>query len=200
MDLPRAESLLSKVLAAEPNSALAHYVKADFLTYEKKQFNDALSELDVAIDNDRNFARAYSLRAGDLIFNGEAKAAAPHVETALQLSPRDPLRNQWEFRLCHAHAHLAEWEQAAEWCQRSIATNAGYWLPYIDLAAASGWLGREGEAKAAIAGLHKLLPDFTVQDWASIKWSDNPQFQREYARIVEGLRKAGLPEGVAKSN
>ena len=28
----------------------------------------------------------------------------------------------------------------------------------------------------------------------------NPQFQREYARIVEGLRKAGLPEGVAKSN
>ena len=83
MDLPRAESLLSKVLAAEPNSALAHYVKADFLTYEKKQFNDALSELDVAIDNDRNFARAYSFRAGDLIFSGEAKAAAPHVETAL---------------------------------------------------------------------------------------------------------------------
>ena len=151
VDLPRSESLLSKVLAAEPNSALAHYVKADFLTYEKKQFNDALSELDVAIDNDRNFARAYSLRAGDLIFSGEAKAAAPQVETALQLSPRDPLRNQWEFRLCHAHAHLAEWEQAAEWCQRSIATNAGYWLPYIDLAAASGWLGREGDAKAAIA-------------------------------------------------
>ena len=64
VDLPRAESLLSKVLAAEPNSALAHYVKADFLTYEKKQFNDALSELDVAIDNDRNFARAYSIGAG----------------------------------------------------------------------------------------------------------------------------------------
>ena len=60
--------------------------------------------------------------------------------------------------------------------------------------------GPRREAKAAIAGLHKLLPDFTVQDWASIKWSDNPQFQREYARIVEGLRKAGLPEGMAKSN
>ena len=55
-------------------------------------------------------------------------------------------------------------------------------------------------AKAAIAGLHKLMPGFTVQDWANIKWSDNPQFGREYARIVEGLRKAGLPEGVGKTN
>ena len=55
-------------------------------------------------------------------------------------------------------------------------------LPYIDLAAANGWLGQqEAEAKAAIAGLHKLMPGFTVQDWANIKWSDNPQFRREYA-------------------
>ncbi len=27
------------------------------------------------------------------------------------------------------------------------------------------------------------------------KWSDNPQAQREYLRMVEGLRKAGVPEG-----
>ena len=28
----------------------------------------------------------------------------------------------------------------------------------------------------AFTGLHKLMPGFTVQDWANIKWSDNPQF------------------------
>jgi hypothetical protein len=44
------------------------------------------------------------------------------------------------------------------------------------------------------------MPGFTVQDWANINWSDNPQFKREYAGIVEGLRKAGLPQGVAKTN
>ena len=194
VDLPRAEALLTNALAKEPNNAWAHFVKADLLAYGKKQFDGALSELDVAIENDSNLARAYDLRAAALLFSGEAKKAIPEDETALRLSPRDPFRNRWEFRICHAHAHMAEWETAVEWCQKSTATNAGFWLPYIDLAAANGWLGNEAEAKAAIAGLHKLMPGFTVQDWANIKWSDNPQFRREYARIVDGLRKAGLPE------
>ena len=194
VDLPRAEALLTNALAKEPNNAWAHFVKADLLAYGKKQFDGALSELDVAIENDSNLAQAYDLRAAALLFSGEAKKAIPEDETALRLSPRDPFRNRWEFRICHAHAHMAEWETAVEWCQKSTATNAGFWLPYIDLAAANGWLGNEAEAKAAIAGLHKLMPGFTVQDWANIKWSDNPQFRREYARIVDGLRKAGLPE------
>jgi hypothetical protein len=134
------------------------------------------------------------------LFEGRAAQAIPNAETAMRLSPRDPRRNEWEFRICHAHAHMAEWEKAVEWCQESIATNAGFWLPYIDLTAANGWLGRDADAKVAIDGLHKLMPGFTVRDWADIKWSDNPQFQREYARIVEGLRKAGLPEGEKKTD
>ena len=94
---------------------------------------------------------------------------------------------------------MAQWENAAEWCGKSVATNPSFWIPYVDLAASYGWLGREPEAKTAVAGLHKLMPGFTVQDWASITWSDDPQFQREDARIVEGLRKAGLPEAKATS-
>ena len=97
--------------------------------------------------------------------------------------------------MCHGYTHLAQWEKTVEWCGRSIATNNSYWLPHVDLVAADGWLGRDGEAKTAIAGLLKLMPGFTVQQWATMKWSDNPQFQSEYARIVEGLRKVGLPEG-----
>ena len=90
--------------------------------------------------------------------------------------------------------------QAIEWCQKSIAGNAGFWIAYIDLAAANGWLGRDKEAKAAIDGLHKLMPGFTVQDWANHQVVRGPEFQREYARIVEGLRKAGLPEGEKKTD
>ena len=66
---------------------------------------------------------------------------------------------------------------------------------YIDLAAAYAWTGRDAEARAAVTELLKLKPGYTVQQWATIKWSDNATFQREYQRIVEGLRKAGLPEG-----
>ncbi|HEY1864373.1 MAG TPA: guanylate cyclase, partial [Roseiarcus sp.] len=65
---------------------------------------------------------------------------------------------------------------------------------------AYGWKGQDGEAKAAVAELLKLKPGFTVQAWANMKWSDNPTFLREYQGIIEGLRKAGLPEGEATSN
>jgi hypothetical protein len=50
------------------------------------------------------------------------------------------------------------------------------------------------EAQAAIIELHKLLPNYTVQRWAQENWSSDPIFIAEDARIIEGLRKGGLPE------
>jgi adenylate cyclase len=193
-DLDRAESLIATALSANPNDAEAHFVKGELLTYVKKQFAAALAELKVAIENDHNFAAAYAQYGATHWFIGEAAEVIPSVETALRLSPRDPLRNYWELFICHAHLHLAEWEQAVEWCEKSIATNSTYWQAYVDLIAGDGWLGRDAEAKAAIAELLKLMPGFTVQTWANRKQSDDPTFNREYARMTEGLRKAGLPE------
>jgi hypothetical protein len=42
----------------------------------------------------------------------------------------------------------------------------------------------------------KVRPGFTLQQLAQdgSEYSDNPTFRREFARIVEGARKAGLPE------
>jgi TolB-like protein len=197
-DLVRAESLIARALSAESSNAWAHFVKAE-LAFTRKEFDVALSESQVAIENDRNFAGAYALHGGMYIFVGRAAESIPYEETALRLSPREPDRGFWEYWVCRAHAHLAQWEKVTEWCGKSIATNPSFWLPYLDLAAAYGWLGRDAEAKTAIAGLRALMPGFTIQDWANISWSDDPEFQRGYARIVEGLRKAGLPEGKATS-
>ena len=199
VDLPRAEALVASALSEQPDSALAHFVKAN-LAFARRQFNDMLSELDVAIENDRNFAAAYNQRGVAHTLLGRAKEAIPEIETALRLSPRDPARNAWEWNICNAYSLLAEWEKAVEWCQKSIATNSGHWLPYVDLAAANSWLGHDAEARAAVAGLLKLKPGLTMQQVTSIKFSDDPQFQREAQRMFEGLRKAGLPEGEAKMN
>ena len=48
--------------------------------------------------------------------------------------------------------------------------------------------------------MQKVYPGFTVQTWAGIHWSDDPTFNAQYQRIVEGLRKAGVPEGEKKTN
>src|SRR5690242_432656 len=67
---------------------------------------------------------------------------------------------------------------------------------YADLAAAYARTGQEDEARAAVAELSKLMPDYTVERWLKDGkgWSDNPVFLAEFQRIAEGLRRAGLPE------
>jgi adenylate cyclase len=201
VDIPRAESLVASALSAEPNNASAHYTKANLFT-AKKQFNDQFAEIDAAIENNQNFAQAYATRGDMLTWAGRAAESIAEDETALRLSPRDPGRNLWQFGICHAFTHLAQWEKALEWCQKSIATDAGTWFPYVDIAAANAWLGRDAEAKAAIAGLLKVYPGFTVQSYADIaaRVTYNPTFAQQIQRIIEGLRKAGLPEGEKKTN
>ena len=55
------------------------------------------------------------------------------------------------------------------------------------------------EAKEAAAQVLKYDPDFTIQGWID-HWSDDPTFNAQIQRIVEGARKAGIPEGEQKTN
>ncbi|MGH7396335.1 MAG: hypothetical protein ACRELW_02260 [Candidatus Rokuibacteriota bacterium] len=92
--------------------------------------------------------------------------------------------------------HLARDAQAIEWCLKSLATGKTFYFAYVDLASAYAWRGQNAEAAAAVAELLKLRPGFTVQTLMQegSGTSDNPAFRKEFQRIVEGARKAGLPE------
>ena len=69
-------------------------------------------------------------------------------------------------------------------------------VPETDLASTYAWRGQKAEAAAAVAELLEVRPGFTVEQLAQdgSEHSDNPTFRKEFERIVEGARKAGLPE------
>ena len=71
---------------------------------------------------------------------------------------------------------------------------------WVHLAAANAWAGHDKEAKDAAAQLQKVQPGFTVQTWAGLRRSDDPTYNAQNQRIMEGLRKAGVPEGEKKTN
>ena len=129
-----------------------------------------------------------------MVMLGRADEAFGPIERALRLDPRERGRFIWEYYACSAHAHLAQWDQAIEWCEKSIASNPTFPWSHADLAAAYGWLGRSAEAKSAVAELRKLMPDFDARQYVMWQASDNAKWKTETDRIVEGLRKAGLPE------
>jgi hypothetical protein len=135
-------------------------------------------------------------------FVGHAEDGFSDVETAIRLSPHDPARPFWDYHICHLHSHLGQWDQAIPYCLQSVAGAPQFLYPHIDLTAAYGWLGRESDAKAALADLLKLQPNFTVQGFLALVplFSDNPVFTQQLERLAEGLRKAALPEGDKKTN
>jgi len=193
--LARADEAATRAIAAAPNYAHAHYVKAEVLGLSNR-FDAALAAYDRAIALDRNHAAAYVGRARNLNVIGRAAEALAPVEKAIRLSPRDPELYVWYFVLCHANTHLARDTQAIEWCLKSLATGKTFYFAYVDLASAYAWRGQSAEAAAAVVELLKLRPGFTVQTLAQegSGTSDHPAFRKEFQRIVEGARKAGLPE------
>jgi class 3 adenylate cyclase/TolB-like protein len=198
-DIARADELINATLAVQPDNSSAHDIKG-WLFFAKRQFGPATAEEETAIAQDRNNADAYAAKSFFKLFLGHSEEGFSGVEKALRLSPRDPGVPFWQFFMCHLHTHLAQWEQAIEWCSRSTAGDPTNFFPLVDLAAANAWLGHDKEAKEAAAQLQKVYPGFTVQTWVGHHFSDDPTFDAQFQRIVEGLRKAGVPEGEKKTD
>jgi adenylate cyclase len=202
--LARAEQAVDAALAIQPDNSAAHATKSG-VYLGKHQWGPAIAEAEKAIADDRNNASAHANLGFYKILLGHAEDGFADEETALRLSPRDPGVTWWQFFVCHMHSHFVQWEQAIEWCNKSVASGNETQWPYTDLAAAHAWLGHMKEAKEAAAQVLKYNPDFTIQGWIESPlqdhWnSDDPTFKAQLERIVEGARKAGIPEGERKTN
>jgi predicted Zn-dependent protease len=99
---------------------------------------------------------------------------------------RDPLSGIWYMYLGFAEICRGRFEAAIVELKRAL--DAGYrtYVPYTFLAAAEAVKGNDAEAKLAVAEARRVNPQLTVK-WF-LEHAPVPPM------IVEGLRKAGLPE------
>jgi adenylate cyclase len=193
--LRRAENAVDQVLSRFPSDAMAHFVKGEIQRAKGRNLDAAVGEYVAAIAINPSLAPAHGALGATKIRVGRSAEAFAPLQMAIQLSPRDPLLNTWYFYVCHAHTHLGQYDEAIDWCRRSIAVKP-FWIAYADLAAANALTGHEREAHSAVAELRRLRPNYTVALWLQdgFGWSDNVVFLAEFQHIAEGLRKAGLPE------
>jgi class 3 adenylate cyclase/TolB-like protein len=192
-DIARADDWAGRAVVAEPDNSAAHYAKARVF-FEKRQWPQAIAEADTVIVDNPNNAEAHAARGWWKLYLGRSEDGFSGLETAFRLSPRDPEVPQWQTNVCVLHNFLAQWEQAIEWCEKARAGAPEFLYALVHLAAATAWAGHDQEAKEAVAQLQKLYPSYTVQTYVGTHYSDDPTFNAQRARIVEGLRKAGLPE------
>ena len=153
-----------------------------------------IAEYERSLALDRNLAGAHALIGQNKIFIGRAEEAEPHVREALRLSPRDPWTYIWLLTAGFAASLLGRNEEAAHWFRRSIESNRNFALCHFILAAALANLGRMEEARSEVAAGLALDPQFTIANFQSAVWSDNPVYLAQGARIIEDMRRAGVPE------
>jgi adenylate cyclase len=192
-DIVRAGDLVDAALAMRRFDSEAHQIKGMVLAAQHK-WGAAIAEAENAIVQNPNNARAYADIGFWSLFVGRSKDGFASIEKAFRLSPRDPATPTWHAMACFLHLSLAEWEQAINACNRSLAGQSSRWYSLVGLAVANAWMGHESAAKDALAELDKVYPGFTVQAWVREQLLDDSPSGQRWPMIAEGLRKAGLPE------
>jgi TolB-like protein/Flp pilus assembly protein TadD len=188
-----AEATLTKVLSVAPNDAWAHF----WMGVVKDQTNrtaEGVAEHQRALALDPNLAAAHGEMGNAKIFTGQAEETEAQENEALRLSPRDNLAFIWMLFAGAAKVHLGANEEAVEWLRRSIEANRNLPMAHFFLAAALGNLGKLDEARAETQAGLALNPNFSVHGFRVGAESNNPIFLTQRERLLEGVRKAGLPE------
>jgi tetratricopeptide (TPR) repeat protein len=159
-----------------------------------KRAAQGIAECEHALELDRNLARAHAAIGLGKIYVGCAEETEAHACEALRLSPRDTLACVWMHFAGLAKTHLGDWDQAAAWFRRAIEANRNYPVVYFLLGAALAQLGRLDEAHSAVKTGLALYPSFSISRTRFPEISDDPTYLASIEPILEGMRKAGLPE------
>jgi tetratricopeptide (TPR) repeat protein len=120
------------------------------------------------------------------LLNGRIDEAVEVLEVALRLSPRDPIRAEWQYRLAMAHFAASRYELADEWAETAVDANPTLPWPPIH-AAALQLLGRHEEARQALAAFDKRHPGFETERILERLPSDNPILAEARERLIAAL-------------
>jgi adenylate cyclase len=199
-DLERADVVLFKALAIDPNYAPAHLLKA-FLLQAQFRLDEAIAEDRRALDLDPSLLDAYWHMGFVKRRLGEFETSLEFIDKAIRLSPRDPFRALWYMDKAGSHLALKQYDQAIEWGRRTIEIDPKNGNPYLYLIVAFAMAGQGAQAREALQ--HYLATpgaDKTIAAWerSRAQWVNqhtDSRYTEYWDRLIEGLRKAGMPEG-----
>jgi TolB-like protein/Tfp pilus assembly protein PilF len=192
--LKSIEANLNRVLSQSPNSAGAHYLTGRILAQTNRQAQ-AIEELNRALTLNPNLAAAHALIGLAKLYDGHPEETESHVQAALHASPRDTDANVWVAYVALAKLYLGAYEDAVNLYRRSIELNRNYATARFNYVAALVELGRLDEAKTEVKAALALNPKFTLRRYRDGAQSDDPLYLTRRERIIEDMRKAGVPEG-----
>ena len=129
------------------------------------------------------------MMAFTLNYSGRAKEGLAATKMAMRLNPHASFF--YFFAQGMSLFQLERYEDAATALQKLLERNPNFVRGHILLAATYGHLGRIQDAEWEVQEALTLLPGLTISQQRKIVPYKS---ERDVARYLSGLRKAGLPE------
>jgi adenylate cyclase len=199
-DLERADQLVSKALALDPDLTWPHQIRGAILRFQGRN-EEALPEDARALALDPSNTGAVVDLGFDYIQVGEFDKSLEYFDKAIRVSPYDPLVAHFYGGKAVANFGLKNYGQAIEAARQAITIdpNSGVQYVHATLVAALALAGHDAEAREALkrylalpsTGQLKTIAAFKA--YYSAQGGDAARIELN-ERTYDGLRKAGMPE------
>ena len=193
-DIRRADELVTRALAIDPNFYAAHFAKA-FVFVAQGRTQEAVVEGERSLALNPSYINAYVALCSANNFLGRPDRALELADKAIRLSPRDPFLRELYHQKGWAFFMKQQDDQAIEWLRRA---EGGDVFTELILAAALALTGQQADAHEALKR-YLAVNGVTSKTIAQLRkqqlsLADNPTWLAYNERLFEGLRKAGMPE------
>ena len=154
-----------------------------------RRYDEALEAAEKGIDFNPNFAEGHTALGFILHHIGDSERALTCHARAAGLDPIFPA--MWLHFQAQAAYQLGRYSDAVGLLKRRILRSPETDASRVLLAASYGQMGLLEEAREAWREALRVNPDYSIEQRRKVAPYKNPA---DFERIVEGLRKAGLPE------
>ncbi|SFU44251.1 winged helix-turn-helix domain-containing tetratricopeptide repeat protein [Pseudoduganella namucuonensis] len=183
--------LARRAMELDKGDAVALTRSGHAIAYLARDLEGGIALLDKALVLNPNLAAAIFLGGFLRLWRGETDAAIEHFARAMRLSPLDPELYRMQVGMAVAHLFMGRFDTASSWAERGFRDLPGFLLAAAILAASHALAGRVAEARAAMDHLRRLDPGLRLSNIAEWLPIQRPQ---DLAILLDGLRRAGLPE------
>jgi adenylate cyclase len=182
--LQRAKDLATKAINLDEFQSDAYALLGIVYTYTGR-YDLAISQLNQAIEINPNDAFAHSYRGQVMLWSGRVDDAIQSMEIALRF---DPNRSPGDFMFLGIGYYLkGQYDKAINVLEKGLNRKLDWVGNHIILAAAYAQLDRSDDAKREVQEILRLEPFFKLDNYGTVYRN-----QADRAKIVQGLRKAGL--------
>jgi TolB-like protein/Tfp pilus assembly protein PilF len=161
------------------------------LGYACGDIEGGLAMIDRALMLNPNLAATWTASGILRTYRGDHDLAIEHIARATRLSPLDPLMFFTQSVAAFAHFFAGRYDEGLQLAERACREQPNYVAVLRVAAANSARAGRLKEARRFVARALELDPELRLSNLKDRMRALSPE---RFARYVDALREAGLPE------